>query len=170
MGLEEIRFYEHNGEHDVAVIQLVEKIYARGERSVVWVAPEQEARLSFRLWTYKSLAFLPHGTKSDGVFPEKNPIWITPALENPNGASYLAVTKGAGGTEGAHRAEGLDKLALFQRVFVFHKLGEKCDENSTWALLNHGREKGIGLTFWAQTAEGWKQRQHLSGAEDGSHS
>ena len=42
------------------------------------------------LWTYSRKQFIPHGSKLDPQ-PEKQPIYITDELQNPNSASVLVI-------------------------------------------------------------------------------
>ena len=73
--------------------------------------------LSGILWTYEQNSFLPHGTAADGS-PDKQPVWITPDDENPNGADILVLTDGAAaGDIGAWRRclemfDGRDETAV----------------------------------------------------------
>lgn len=77
-----------------ALPALLEKIWQSGARAVVLAeGPEHAEFLADKLWTYKQLSFLPHGTKKDGQ-PENQPIWITDVLENPNKANILLQTHG----------------------------------------------------------------------------
>ncbi len=92
----EIRFYHlRTTALERALPQLLEKILARGDRAVVMAgSPERIAALDDALWTYDDRAFLPHGTARDG-FPDQQPVWLTTAAENPNGAKVLVLVDGA---------------------------------------------------------------------------
>ena len=64
-------------------------------RALVLAGSEQcvEA-LAGLLWTYEQGSWLPHGTEQDGS-PEDQPVWLTAADDNANGAEFLFLTDGA---------------------------------------------------------------------------
>ncbi|MDR0296581.1 MAG: DNA polymerase III subunit chi [Rickettsia sp.] len=70
---------------------LVEKSYHNNLRIVV-LAPDIEVQelLNNMIWTYSRKQFIPHGSKLDPL-PEKQPVYITHQLENPNQASILII-------------------------------------------------------------------------------
>ncbi|WP_375333063.1 MULTISPECIES: DNA polymerase III subunit chi [unclassified Candidatus Tisiphia] len=70
---------------------LVEKSYHSNLRIVV-LTPDIEVQESLNkmIWTYSRKQFIPHGSKLDPL-PEKQPVYITHQLENPNQASILII-------------------------------------------------------------------------------
>jgi DNA polymerase III subunit chi len=92
----EVRFYHlQRTRLEAALPKMLERTLERGERAVVLLGSEERVEaLAAHLWTYRDRAFLPHGTAKDG-FAERQPIWLTAADENPNGAQVLFVADGA---------------------------------------------------------------------------
>lgn len=146
----EIRFY-HLGRLPLerALPKLLEKVLASGARAVVLAGSEERVEaLNAALWTYEQGAFLPHGSARDGR-PEMQPVWLTAADENPNGASVLVLADGA---ESA-------------RIGDFDKCLEIFDGQDDEAVAR-ARERwraykaaGHPLTYWQQTADGrWEKK------------
>ena len=74
---------------DQALPDLLEKTLARGWRALVRsTARERVDHLDGWLWSYRDDSFLPHG-RDDEPFPERQPVLITTAMENANGADAL---------------------------------------------------------------------------------
>ncbi|WP_341791665.1 DNA polymerase III subunit chi [Rickettsia endosymbiont of Gonocerus acuteangulatus] len=74
-----------------AIFLLIEKCYYSDLKSIVLtVDAEQQEMLNKNLWTYSRKQFIPHGSKVDPQ-PEKQPIYITDTLQNPNNASVLII-------------------------------------------------------------------------------
>jgi DNA polymerase-3 subunit chi len=101
-----------------ALPRLLERVLEGGHRALVLAgSPERVADLDATLWTYDPGSFLPHGTARDGR-PERQPIYLTAAAENPNGADVLVVVDGAtpAAIEGFDRCldlfDGADPAAL----------------------------------------------------------
>ena len=70
---------------------------------------ERVEHLNQVLWTYDDASFLPHGSRRDGE-AARQPVWLTEADENPNGAAMLVLTDGA---SSAHLAAFKRCLDLF---------------------------------------------------------
>lgn len=74
-----------------AIFLLIEKCYYSDLKSIVLTADtEQQEMLNKNLWIYSRKQFIPHGSKVDPQ-PEKQPIYITDTLQNPNNASVLII-------------------------------------------------------------------------------
>jgi len=74
-----------------AIFLLIEKCYYSDLKSVVLtVDSEQQDMLNKNLWTYSRKQFIPHGSKIDPQ-PEKQPVYITDELQNPNQADVLII-------------------------------------------------------------------------------
>ncbi len=73
------------------VCLLVEKSYHSNFRIVV-LTPDLDTQESLNklIWTYSKKQFIPHGSKLDPL-PDKQPVYITHQLENPNQASILII-------------------------------------------------------------------------------
>lgn len=70
---------------------LVEKSYLSNAKIVI-LTPDLEVQESINklLWTYSRKQFIPHGSKLDPL-PERQPVYITHELENPNHANILII-------------------------------------------------------------------------------
>src|SRR3546814_2560344 len=99
----EVRFYHlQRIPLERALPQLLEKTLERGWRAVVMAgSDERVAALDGVLWAYGKDSFLPHGTAKDG-HAEHQPIWLTDADENPNGANVLLLVAGAESSDMHH--------------------------------------------------------------------
>ncbi|CAA7614695.1 DNA polymerase III subunit chi [Magnetospirillum sp. UT-4] len=78
-----------------ALPRLLEKALAAGLRVVVMAgSPERVEHLNTHLWTFSDESWLPHGSARDGE-AALQPVWLTDADENPNGAGVLVLCDGA---------------------------------------------------------------------------
>jgi len=70
---------------------LIEKSYHSNAKIVV-LTPDADVQelLNKLLWTYSKKQFIPHGSKLDPL-PQKQPVYITHELENPNKSSILII-------------------------------------------------------------------------------
>ena len=74
---------------DAALPELLEKTLARGWKALVRsTARERVEHLDGWLWSYRDDSFLPHG-RDDEPLAERQPVLITTAPENLNGADAL---------------------------------------------------------------------------------
>ncbi len=132
-----------------ALPQLLERVLASGQRAVVMAASDERIEaLANLLWTYDPGTWLPHGTLKDG-FAAEQPIWLTTAEENPNGAKMLVLTDGMAS----------DRLADYDRCL---DLFDGNNEEATAAARTRwSRAKAAGheLHYWQQTEAGWKEKQ-----------
>ncbi len=147
--MSEIAFYHLTRSRlEEALPRLLEKVLAAGQRAVVRGTDEERVeQLARVLWTYRRDSFLPHGTRRDG-HPERQPVWLTTAVENPNGARILILVDGA-----PH--EGLDG---FDRVL---DLFDGNDPEQLEAARRRWREAGrVGHTvaYYRQDERGRWQR------------
>ena len=128
-----------------ALPQLLNRTLAAGQRALVRCADAARvAALDAALWD--AADFLPHGTAKDGD-PEIQPIWLTAADENPNGARFLFLLDGAGS---AHLPE-------YDRVF---DLFDGADEQAVAAARERWRAAkaaGHALAYWKQGPRGWEK-------------
>ena len=77
-----------------ALPALLEKVSERGLRAVLIAdSMERIESLNGLLWTYEQRAWLPHGSSRE-PHPEEQPIYLTTAEENPNGATVLVLIDG----------------------------------------------------------------------------
>jgi DNA polymerase-3 subunit chi len=147
--LAEVGFYHLSSTPlERALPKLLEQALSQGHRVVVRAAsPERAEHLNALLWTYEEAAFLPHGSLRDGNAAAQ-PVWLTHLSENPNGASMLILVDGVKAAE----------LGTFTRCAdLFDGNNEKAVEAAR-GRWRHAREDGHALTYWQQTASGWRRK------------
>lgn len=129
--------------------QLVQRTLERGWRAVIETDSDDRVEaLSAMLWTYADEAFLPNGTARDG-HAEDQPVWITAADDNPNGA---CVRFFVGGAEPS-AYDGLERVVL---------LFDGADADAVERARRIWKEaKGLGheVSYWQQDERGrWQNR------------
>ena len=132
-----------------ALPKLLEKVLGSGHRAVVLGASEERIEaLNAALWSGDPNAFMPHGSARDGR-PERQPIYLTAAEENPNGADILVVVDGG---EPA-------MMTAFQRCLDIF------DGTDTEALKaarqrwGARKDQGVAVSYFEQSADGrWERR------------
>lgn len=131
-----------------ALPKLLEKVISSGARVLVHTNSEEKVeQLNKEMWTYTTKFFLPHGSKKDG-FCDEQPIYLTAANENANGANILALVENS----------SVDNIADFEKcIYMF----DGNDEAQLSAARKHWKEyknAGHELTYWQQTAKGgWEE-------------
>jgi DNA polymerase-3 subunit chi len=153
--LVDISFYHHQTRKiDDTLPTLLERSLARGWRVVVQASSEQRlAALDQLLWAYRPESFLPHGTKRDAS-PETQPIFLTCAEENPNGADVRLFVEGA---QIAPILAG-DAAPRERAVLLFNgeDEGELANARAQWKEL---RDSGRTLIYWQQgESGGWVEK------------
>lgn len=91
-----ISFYELiNTTVESTLPKLVQKIYdAQLNCHILCDSQERLETLNATLWTFSSLAFLPHGTEKDPQETHaENPIWLSLTLEKVNNPKVLILLK-----------------------------------------------------------------------------
>ena len=136
-----------------ALPKLLERALADGHRVVVLAGSEERVmHLDGVLWTYEEASFLPHGTKRDGN-AARQPVWLTTADENPNGASILVLLDGM-------RAAALGAYRRVCDVFDGNDEAAVAGARERW---REARGLGHALIYWEQTAAGWEKRATAGG-------
>ncbi|WGM47059.1 hypothetical protein KOAAANKH_01933 [Brevundimonas sp. NIBR10] len=132
---------------DQVLPELLDRTLKRGWRALVKVADAHRLEdIDERLWIWRDDSFLAHG-RADEPHADRQPILLTSASENPNGAQALFIVDGSelGETEGYARCfiifDGRDETAL-------HGARER------WRVL---KGQGAELAYWKQTDEGWQK-------------
>lgn len=152
----EVRFYHlQRTPLDRALPQLLERTLARGWRALVMArSRERVEALNGLLWTYSREGFLPHGSAADGN-ADRQPVWLTDSDENPNGASVLFLTDGAGSSH----------------VGDYDLVCEMFDGNDDEAVAQ-ARDRwrdylqaGHHLTYWQQSGQGGWEKKAESNAD-----
>ncbi|MES2607732.1 MAG: DNA polymerase III subunit chi [Pseudomonadota bacterium] len=136
------------------VPRIVDKIYASKLRAMIWIENDEKlALLNTSLWTYSTLAFIPHGCRLDSEeTKDQQPIWLSTALENPNQSSVCMVTNGCIVLNPG--SLGFDRI-----VDIFDAtIAETRDGAASYAeRLNFYNAKNAAITQWQQTKEGWQK-------------
>ena len=148
--LPEALFYHLERQPLEAVLPLLlEKTLERGWRAVVQGGSQERLdELDQHLWTYRDDSFLAHGTVKDGN-PERQPIYLTLADDNPNGAIVRFFVHGASPGDVA----GLKRVVLMfdgrDQVAVDAARGH-------WKTL---KGQGCAVTYWQQSTAGkWEKK------------
>lgn len=147
--MSEIRFYHlRTTTLERALPQILEKILARGDRAVVMAgSAERVEALNATLWTYDDRSFLPHGSHKDG-FAADQPVWLTTAEENPNGATVLVMTDGA----------TAERIADWPLALDFFDGGDDAALAAARARWKVYKEAGHDITYWKQSDQGrWEK-------------
>lgn len=129
---------------------LLQKAYTTGKRIMVKTTEDTVETVNESLWTYNDESFLPHGSKKDG-FAEEQPIYITSADENQNGAGFLFLING---TEcDCKQAE------RFERIFNIFDGNSDAALKQARRLWKMYKDADFEVCYWQQTPEGkWEQK------------
>lgn len=128
-----------------ALPMLLGKTLDANKRAVVIAgSSERVGHLDGALWTSDPASWLPHGTDRDGA-PEDHPIWLTEDDENPNGATFLFLTDGAGSS----------KVSDFERCFVMFDGNDQDALSAARERWKSLKSDGHDLTYWKQGERGW---------------
>lgn len=142
----EIRFYHLVRRRlEDALPRMLQATLERDKRRAVVMAgsAERVEALTEHLWTYDDRGFLPHGDKTDG-HAALQPVWLTDADENPNGAEVLFLTDGA---SSAHLAG----YALVCDIFDGNDPEQVTAARQRWTAA---RDAGHDLTYWQENERG----------------
>jgi DNA polymerase-3 subunit chi len=131
-----------------ALPRLLDRGRAQGYRILVRAgSAERVEHLNTVLWTYDEASFLPHGASRDGN-AEHQPIWLTDAADNPNGASMLVLVDGAAAAD----------LASFTRCVDLFDGNDAVAVAAARDRWRTASAAGHTLTYWQQTASGWEKK------------
>lgn len=146
----EVWFYHlERSSLDQVLPDLLDKTLKRGWRALVRAAAQDRVdHLDGWLWSYRDDSFLAHGTAEE-PFPEHQPILLTTAQDNPNGAQALFLIDGAepGDLTPHERCivlfDGRDDEALAQA-------------RARWKTF---KAQGLPISYWQQGEErGWEKK------------
>ena len=129
--------------------QLVARTIERGWRAVIQTESEERAEaVSTILWTYSEEGFLPHGTARDG-HAQHQPVWITPADDNPNGSRVRFFVGGAAPLT----YDGLERAVL-----LFDGQDNDAVEQAR-GLWKSAKAEGHAVSYWQQDENGrWSDK------------
>lgn len=145
----EISFYHlTQGDLEKSVAKLLEKVYEAGHRSVLVLKNEDDmAQFNKLLWTFASMAFLPHGTTAEEN-PDQQPLLLSLTASHENNASILATVNASDHKDTAGFKRYLD-------IFNGHDDDAVTQARSRW---KHYKDLGHKLTYWKQDDGGrWYQ-------------
>lgn len=122
---------------------LLERSVARGWRAVVQAGSEERRdALDQHLWVFRDDSFLAHGTDRE-PHPAEQPVLLTVAAHNPNGAAIRFLVDGA----------EPPPLDTYERaVFIF----DGHDQTQLEAARRHWKDlkaAGHAVTYWQQGAD-----------------
>lgn len=148
--MSEIRFYHlQNQTLEQALPALLSKAYQGGRRIVVKCADEKQMKaLNDHLWAYHPDSFLPHGSAQD-EFPERQPIYLTTADENPAQAGVLILTGGCTSPE-------MGAYELCCEMLDGRNGAQVAEARKRWKAY---QDEGHDITYWQQGEQGgWQQK------------
>ena len=132
-----------------ALPQLLLKTLERGWRAVLQgVTLERIETLDEHLWTFRDESFLPHG-RAGGSHDAEQPLLLTIADDNPNGANVRFFVEGAV-PEGS--LEGYERCVV---MFDGEDDAQLAAARAAWKAL---KGEGHAVTYWQQGSDRrWKQ-------------
>ena len=145
----EIWFYHlERSTLDQVLPELLDRTLARGWRAIVRVLdPRRLEPLGERLWGWRDESFLAHGL-GDEAHADRQPIVLTTAMDNPNGAQALFIVDGA----------ELGELAGLERCFVIFDGRDETALHAARELWKRLKDAGQVLAYWKQTESGrWEK-------------
>jgi DNA polymerase-3 subunit chi len=124
---------------------LLERSLERGWRVVVQAASDERVEaLDALLWTYRDDTFLPHGTAREPD-PSVQPVLLTTAPDNPNGAKVRFLIDGA---PVPSDAADYDRIVL---IFDGEDEDAVAAARTCWADV---KAKGFDATYWQRDEQG----------------
>ncbi len=153
----EISFYQiTQGSLEKSVAKLLEKVYEAGMKSVLKVgSTESLDSYNKLLWTFSSFAFLPHSAKGDKFKANRQPLYLSTDIENPNKATVLATVDG---TQLESDSEGMSNFKRCLDIFNGHDDDAVTKARSRWKYY---KTKGYVLTYWKQDEKGRWAKQNI---------
>ncbi len=146
----EVWFYHlERSSLDQVLPELLELTLKRGWKALVRTTqPERVEHLDGYLWSWRDDSFLAHGT-ADEPFAEQQPVLLTAAADNPNGAQALFLLDGA-------EAGDLDPYERCIVLFDGRDEAALARARESWKAF---KTAGRPVSYWKQGAErGWEQQ------------
>ena len=134
---------------DQALPELLEKTLARGWRALVRCAGRDRLdHLEGWLWSYRDDSFLPHGT-AEGPEAARQPVLLTTAADNANGAQALFLIDGAD----APALDGYERCVV---MFDGRDAAALAQARERWREV---KAQGRPASYWRQSEEGaWRKQ------------
>jgi len=129
--------------------KILEKVYEGGFKAVVHIESEERLKsIDSAMWTYTTLGFLPHGSKSDPKeFHKHQPIWLTTSNDNPIDATVLVIT-----------TQEYAKDNNYQRILDIYDGNDQSALQSAKERMQKYKDAGHEITAWKQTLKGaWEK-------------
>jgi DNA polymerase-3 subunit chi len=124
---------------------LLERSLERGWRVVVQSSSDERVdALDAHLWTYRDDSFLPHGTTKEGE-PAEQPVLLTTADHNPNGAQVRFLVDGAPVPADA---------AYYQRIVLMFDGEDDEAVAAARACWTDVKAQGFDATYWQPDEQG----------------
>jgi DNA polymerase-3 subunit chi len=146
----EVWFYQlERSNLDAVLPELLEKTLARGWRALV-AAPSKEVldHLDRWLWIYRDDSFLAHGAACEPS-ASRQPILLSLAVENGNGAQALFLVDGA-------EVEDISAFARCVTIFDGRDEAALAQARRAWTGF---KEAGHGVSYWRQGERtGWEKQ------------
>ncbi|MBX9805111.1 MAG: DNA polymerase III subunit chi [Alphaproteobacteria bacterium] len=130
--------------------RILEKVYDGGLHALVLTDTQERMQaLNASLWTYSSLAFLPHGMDGNKLHdPADNPIWLSLDADNKNNATILVLTAG----------KSVEDLSPFTRCVDIFDGNDPTSLAAGLERCDHYRKQGHPVVYWKQSLSGnWDQ-------------
>lgn len=145
----DVRFYHlQTSSEEQALPQIAYKAWQAGHRVVVRAADDAQVdRLNNALWTFRSDAFLPHGSKDDGRGADQ-PVWLTCGDDNPNGAKTLILSAGVA-------ANDIGAYDLCCAMLDGNNEAQVAEARERWKTY---KDAGHSVSYWQQTSNGWEKK------------
>jgi DNA polymerase-3 subunit chi len=149
--MSEVRFYHLTTQSiEQALPAILTKALSGGRKAVIRFTSEQDVHhFNDHLWTYNPNSFLPHGAKADG-HALLQPVYLTAANENPNGADTLVLCNAQTVPE---------NIADFALCCDFLNGNDDEAIEAGRARWKEYKAAGHAVTYWQQTESGgWEQK------------
>ncbi len=145
-----ISFYQLSSSPiEQALPVLLEKVISTGNRAVLRCKDKNLLNeIDNALWAVGGTRFLPHGTENED-FKEAQPIYLTSANDNPNGAKFLV---NIGVLDD-------DYFKNFERtLLIFSQADSKETENARKLWKSLKSNENLSLKFYKQNEKGgWEE-------------
>ncbi len=132
--------------------KLLEKAHESNKRCLVLVDTQEHLLvLNTVLWTYATMAFIPHGYKEiHGEWAADQPIWLTCTFENPNNSTLLVNTCGM-------TYKNID-ISGFEKIMDLYDMNDSLQVTLARERAQELKGRNFPVIEWAQTHKGaWEK-------------